>query len=368
MKKLYIAMSVLMVAVFSLAAMSWADEASVFDDAEGLVIRAYTTDVGPPDSAYIEVRDDNGDPIPCDVTECLLDVTKDGSAYPVTSNPFEIHDDLTIPDISAAIDDATGIVYVFCTNVGAGLHVMQFDIGTLLPVDGLCGPSDDGAFYSAPTTGLCSAGTVDTPPSGPGPWTWDCLGANGGTDDVGCSAVQMEDGVCGPSDGGTFPSAPTTGLCDAGNPTTVTGSGPWYWDCTGVNGGATDSCSADVESSGDADLTVTYFDSPGVLYNPFLATVKVKNIGTGPAGQFNVKMYISRGYTPSPDDVLLTNGTQTVPGLAAGEEITLIFDNLRHSGLPIHQWYRLFAIADADNEVAETNEDNNWKKRDCKLL
>ena len=54
------------------------------------------------------------------------------------------------------------------------------------------------------------------------------------------------DGVCGPADGGTFPSAPTTDLCSAGTPSAVTGSGPWTWTCQGLNGGTDASCSADL--------------------------------------------------------------------------------------------------------------------------
>ncbi|MCF7835731.1 MAG: hypothetical protein K9M15_01275 [Candidatus Marinimicrobia bacterium] len=61
---------------------------------------------------------------------------------------------------------------------------------------------------------------------------------------------QVTDGECGFSDGGTFSTKPTTGLCTKGNPTTVTGNGPWYWTCTGLNGGTTDSCSASKSSSG----------------------------------------------------------------------------------------------------------------------
>ena len=37
---------------------------------------------------------------------------------------------------------------------------------------------------------------------------------------------------------------PSTVLCASGNATAVAGSGPWSWQCTGVNGGTTVSCSA----------------------------------------------------------------------------------------------------------------------------
>lgn len=38
--------------------------------------------------------------------------------------------------------------------------------------------------------------------------------------------------------------APTSGLCNAGTATAVTGSGPWRWSCQGVEGGADAACSA----------------------------------------------------------------------------------------------------------------------------
>ncbi len=58
------------------------------------------------------------------------------------------------------------------------------------------------------------------------------------------------DGTCGSSNGGTFTSAPTAKLCSAGNPTTVSGSGPWSWTCQGVNGATNAGCSANVQPAG----------------------------------------------------------------------------------------------------------------------
>jgi len=51
-------------------------------------------------------------------------------------------------------------------------------------------------------------------------------------------------GVCGPSNGQSFPSAPSTGLCNPGTATALTGMGPWAWTCSGINGGTTASCTA----------------------------------------------------------------------------------------------------------------------------
>ena len=50
-------------------------------------------------------------------------------------------------------------------------------------------------------------------------------------------------GQCGPANGVAATSAPTSGLCSAGTATAVSGSGPWTWSCDGINNGTTASCS-----------------------------------------------------------------------------------------------------------------------------
>jgi len=51
-------------------------------------------------------------------------------------------------------------------------------------------------------------------------------------------------GVCGAANGQAFTSTPVANLCSAGTPTSVAGSGPWTWSCTGADGGTTASCTA----------------------------------------------------------------------------------------------------------------------------
>ena len=51
-----------------------------------------------------------------------------------------------------------------------------------LPINGTCGTANGVAVTTAPTTNLCAAGTASpATPTGPGPWTWSCVGANTGT-------------------------------------------------------------------------------------------------------------------------------------------------------------------------------------------
>lgn len=52
------------------------------------------------------------------------------------------------------------------------------------------------------------------------------------------------DGQCGTADGKTFSEKPTTNLCVSGSASSVSGSGPWSWTCSGSNGGSAATCQA----------------------------------------------------------------------------------------------------------------------------
>ncbi|MEA2112816.1 MAG: hypothetical protein U9P50_02470 [Patescibacteria group bacterium] len=121
-------------------------------------------------------------------------------------------------------------------------------------VDGECGSSNRAVLPVKPNTGLCSVGSSSTV-SGDGPWTWSCTGTSGGeTAFCGADPVATTiDGECGSSDGRTLSTKPTTNLCDQGTESTVTGTGPWNWNCTGLNNGTTASCSAN--KSGGVPVT-----------------------------------------------------------------------------------------------------------------
>jgi len=77
-------------------------------------------------------------------------------------------------------------------------------------------------------------------------------------------------GVCGPANGVAVSTAPTTGLCTAGTPTTLSGTGPWTWACNGsTNGGTNASCSTPTASTGDSLIPADRMTlwQPGVTYN-----------------------------------------------------------------------------------------------------
>jgi hypothetical protein len=63
-------------------------------------------------------------------------------------------------------------------------------------------------------------------------------------DSSGIGTALAANGTCGSFNGINYAVAPTTGLCSIGTPSTVTGIGPWFWDCPGINGGSTANCSA----------------------------------------------------------------------------------------------------------------------------
>ncbi|MDD5013203.1 MAG: kelch repeat-containing protein [Candidatus Pacebacteria bacterium] len=105
-----------------------------------------------------------------------------------------------------------------------------------------CG-ADNGQTLPATPTNLCKYGDPSNV-SGTGPWTWTCEG-----DDsllVSCSAnktAEVTSGSCG-TDNGKFLTDTPVNLCNDGNPLPVSGTGPWTWTCEGINGGLDDYCSA----------------------------------------------------------------------------------------------------------------------------
>lgn len=65
------------------------------------------------------------------------------------------------------------------------------------------------------------------------------------------------DGECGPANDTPVSSIPTTGLCRSGQAGTITGSGPWYWTCSGEKGGQPANCSAALIRSNQLTLNIT---------------------------------------------------------------------------------------------------------------
>ncbi|NTU77681.1 MAG: hypothetical protein HGA90_07735, partial [Alphaproteobacteria bacterium] len=109
-------------------------------------------------------------------------------------------------------------------------------------VDAVCGAASLVGHREAPKDNLCNAGEASQV-EGDGPWNWSCAGSNGGSP-VSCKASTLADGACGAAHGSAFETTPSENLCSSGKASRVTGQGPWNWNCMGLEGGDTVSCTA----------------------------------------------------------------------------------------------------------------------------
>ena len=114
--------------------------------------------------------------------------------------------------------------------VEGGEIVIPEDFGT----PGRCGPASRMLHVSTPSSGLCDQGSA-TSVSGSGPWSWICQSPGGGPD-VTCNAsmatippARPADGVCDPAtQGQSFSTPPSSDLCSSGTPTPVADTGSFY--------------------------------------------------------------------------------------------------------------------------------------------
>src|ERR1700674_3340397 len=94
-----------------------------------------------------------------------------------------------------------------------------------------------------------TSGTLAISPTITTTYTLTCTGT-GGTSPVASTTVTVNanpvavNGMCGSANGTSVSSAPSTNLCSAGTPSSVTGSGPWTWIWNRSNGGTGAICSA----------------------------------------------------------------------------------------------------------------------------
>lgn len=167
-----------------------------------------------------------------------------------------------------------------CVGSGGGTTANCSKANPLCAINGTCGSADSTGTMSTSSSNLCSSGTASAV-SGTGPWAWTCNGANGGTN-ASCSAPLMQNGVCGSANGVGVTSAPSSNLCSSGTATTVSGSGPWSWNCNGANGGTNASCSAPLRVNavcGSANGVGTYSAPSTGLCSPGTASAVS---GSGP--------------------------------------------------------------------------------------
>jgi len=134
----------------------------------------------------------------------------------------------------------TGLIFmVFSFSLNAATVVTA--------INGLCGAASGSYQLKAPwsisAAAACAAGSL-VKQSGTGPWSWSCLGKNGGTSAY-CAANLLTQGVCGAANNTPAATAPTTALCAVGSAAkvAVTDAGGFSWSCGGV-GVITAQCSA----------------------------------------------------------------------------------------------------------------------------
>jgi hypothetical protein len=114
-------------------------------------------------------------------------------------------------------------------------------------VNGKCGGSNGDSFCSRPTTGLCSSGKLSWTDSvgSDGKWNWKCVGTCSDSTDASCSATNLPtvNASCGSAETDSSCTAPTTNLCSSGTASSVTTNATTFtWTCTGSCGGTNDSC------------------------------------------------------------------------------------------------------------------------------
>jgi N-acetylneuraminic acid mutarotase len=168
----------------------------------------------------------------------------------------------------------------------------------LCSMDGACGPAHGAAVPSAPSSGLCDTGDASAV-SGSGPWAWTCAGTNGGSDASCTAPISAQAGVCGPANGVEAAEAPSSGLCTTGTASAISGSDPWNWTCAGIGGGEDASCSAP-------------------LSGPVCAVASTGSNSTGSSWNS------SSGYTLDPTSWVNTGAT--LPGALADSQVAVIGD------------------------------------------
>ncbi len=107
-----------------------------------------------------------------------------------------------------------------------------------------CGSANGKEYSSAPKDGLCEEGNATQVKQDGNYWVWSCRAVNNQSE-FGCKAKKVDTvAKCGSSNRGSFPSAPTTGLCSSGTASVMYGTGPWIWLCQGTGTKDIDVCFA----------------------------------------------------------------------------------------------------------------------------
>lgn len=338
MKKIYVTLTLL--TILCLVSLALADEASYYYGAEDWLIRAYTDG----SNVYLEVRDTSNN------------LVNASSIVGMTGNPQLIANDSTTENASLSFDPSTATAYIFYTTSG-GLQ--------LATINDIRSGGGGGPQISVSPTSV-NFGSVSVGSSSDSTVTVSNIGTANlilGTISVTGTYFSRQGGTC--ADGQTLaPQASCTIIVRFSPGASGTFNGNLAIPSNDVNVNVPLSGTG-VSQGGNADLIIQSIQLSNCCDNnkPFTVNITIKNQGTGSAGSFKVKGYISPDTKidlppagPPQGDTLLF--TWSLSGLSAGatasNQITAQF-----SGYPIHQYYYLIFKVDADGEVAETDETNN---------
>jgi hypothetical protein len=457
MKRLSLVVCIFAIAILGFAAIGWASEASVFDNEENIIIRAWTVPGETPDaySLYLEARDPLGNVLvpEQDVSvkdisgdtcssnadchsglSCVVGVCVGTPTYDLTYDRYVLHSSSdvehpTISDVSLSFDPTTGTTYLFCTD--GGVMVMKYNITNKKIVPGLCGAaahtcstgsviniadtstnyvwsctsigtSDTPCSLLKPVAGVCgttahtcSTGSVISIADTSTNYVWSCTSI--GTSDTPCSLLKPVAGVCGT----------TAHTCSTGSVINIADTSTNYvWSCTsigtsdtpcslqktvpGVCGTTAHTCSTGSVTN-IADTSTNYVwsctsigtsNTPCSLQIPVTGTPDINlHVGSIPSGfaaggHTTISVGVSNdGNAPANCKTAANPNCQwtvkaTLNGLPA---FTLYFDNLNpgetvtqdvgfswpYAG-NLHQWLRFTIWADADQQITESNESNNY--------
>ena len=142
---------------------------------------------------------------------------------------------------------------------------------------------------------------------------------NGGTASITINVSIFVNGTCGSSNSGTFTVTPTSNLCTSGTASTVTGTGPWNWNCAGLNNGTTATCSAAITSysvtfASDANGTLTGSANQTVNYGASATAITAV-----PKTGYHFVNWTGNGFTTT------TSNPLTVSNVTAALSITANF-------------------------------------------
>lgn len=343
MKRFFMSLSILLLTALCLFSQPvLAEESSYYDSEAGWLIRAYTTG----GNVYIEVRD---------IGNQLVNVS---DIVGLKSNPELVGSGATTSDISLSFDASAETAYIFYTTSG-GLQLQVVpDVMLPVPQIPIISVEPESISFGNVNVGSYSDQTVKVSNTGAANLI---LGTISG---AGNAYFSRQGGTCAssgqilalgasctivarfaPGAAGAFNGSLSIPSNDKNVNVPISGTG--------------------VSQIGNSDLIVTSVALTNCCdnYKPFTIKITVKNQGTGAAGAFKVKGYVSPDTNinlppsgPPTGDTLLF--TWSLTGLAAGatatNEIVAQF-----GPYAIHNWYNLLFKVDADGQVSETNETNN---------